>query len=66
MRRVTIEALCLDTLRDVVITMVIADDAPQVIVDGSLQNVVAQDADGIPHPLMGRVRAVEYVAGDQP
>ena len=46
--------------------MVIADDAPQVIVDGSLQNVVAQDADGIPHPLMGRVRAVEYVAGDQP
>ncbi len=61
MRRVTIEALCLDTLRDVVITMVVADDAPQVLVDGSLQSVVAQDADGVPHPLVGRVRSVEYV-----
>lgn len=61
MRRVTIEALCLDTLRDVVVTMVVADDAPQVIVDGSLQSVVAQDADGVPHPLVGRVRSVEYV-----
>lgn len=61
MRRVTIEALCLDTLRDVVVTMVVADDAPQVIVDGSLRSVVVQDADGVPHPLMGRVRSVEYV-----
>lgn len=61
MRKVTIDALCLDTLRDVVITMVVKDETPQVIIDGSLQSVTAQDENGQLRPLVGRVRSVEYI-----
>lgn len=61
MRKVVLEALCLDTLRDVTVTLVLHDHAPQVPVTGEVHSMTLLDENGFPRPSLARVRSVEYI-----